>query len=92
MQTLPLTVPGNLGNIEGADADGVLVGQGTMDDPAKALLKFKSAAGLCITDDGGSYVNETTPFGESTGDDVEIITEDGTTEFADANIVLGLGS
>ena len=68
MSTLSISVPGNLGNIVGAGADGVLAGQMTADDPSKVLLKAAAAAGLCITDDGGLYVDETTPFGESTGD------------------------
>lgn len=73
MQTVSHTVPGNLGNTEGAAADGVLIGQLTATDPDAVLLKSAAATGLCITDDGGLYVNETTPWGESTGDDVELL-------------------
>lgn len=70
---MSLAVPGNLGNIVGPNADGVLAGKLTAKDPTKVLLKSRAVAGLCITDDGGSFVDETTPFGESTADDVEVL-------------------
>lgn len=70
---LNYTVPGNLGNVAGANADGVLLGKMTAAAAAKALLKSRAVAGLCITDDGGAYTDETTPFGEATGDDVEVL-------------------
>lgn len=73
-QSLVLPLPGTLGNITGGGSDGVHLGALTFDDPSKVLLKSVVApSGLCITDDGGLYVNETTPFNESTGDDVEVL-------------------
>lgn len=68
-----LFVGGNLGNIGGPNADGVLIGQLTATDPDKVLLKAKAERGLVITDDGGLLVNETVPWSEGTADDVEII-------------------
>lgn len=69
-----LFVGGNLGNIGGPNADGVLIGQLTPTDPDVAvLLKCKALRGHCISDDGGLYVNESTPWAEGTADDVEII-------------------
>jgi hypothetical protein len=70
---IPISVPGNLGNIEGAASDGVLAGQLTPANPGKVLLKTHAQAVLCITDDGGLYVNETTPANNATADDVEIV-------------------
>ena len=73
MDLLPIGAPGTLGSNVGAGSDGVLLGAITVANPTKGLLKSLSSAGLCYTDDGGSFVNETTPFGESTGDDVEVL-------------------
>ena len=70
---IPMSIPGAIGTDAGAASDGVLIGQLTATNPSKALLKSHSAACLCITDDGGTYVDETTPANESTGDDVEIV-------------------
>lgn len=72
-QILSVFAAGNLGNNVGAGSDGVLTGVLTPIAPAKALLKSQAVAGLCITDDGGLYVDESTPFSESTGDDVEVL-------------------
>jgi len=71
--TMDYFIGGNLGNIAGPESDGVLIGQMTATDPTKVLLKAKAERGLCISDDGGLYVNETTPWSEATADDVEII-------------------
>jgi hypothetical protein len=68
-----LSFPGTLGTNQGPSADGVLIGALTPIAPTKAILAAHAAAGLCITDDGGLYVNETTPFGEATADDVEVL-------------------
>ena len=73
MGTFSVSVPGALGTNKGPAADGVLLGQLTPTNPTKALLKSLFGSGLCYTDDGGVYVNETTPFNEATGDDVEIL-------------------
>ena len=70
---LLLPLPGTLGNVAGGASDGVLAGQLTFDDPDDALTKTLASAVLCITDDGGSYVNETTPANEATTDDVEVL-------------------
>jgi len=72
-QLLSFFQPGNLGNIVGAGSDGVLGGILTPVAPDKFLLKGQAAAGLCITDDGGLHINETTPFGNATADDVELL-------------------
>lgn len=73
-QSISLPLPGTLGNVVGGGSDGVLLGALTFADPTKALLKSVAAASpLCITDDGGLYVDETTPFNEDTGDDVEVL-------------------
>jgi hypothetical protein len=72
-QSITLPVIGNLGNIEGPATDGVLIGQLTATDPETVLVKVSLSSGLCITDDGGTYVDETTPAAESTGDDVEVL-------------------
>lgn len=69
-QLLPIHVAGNLGNIAGPASDGVLLGQLTATAVAKAILKGQAFAALCITDDGGTYVDDTTDFGESTANDV----------------------
>lgn len=71
---LTLPMPGTLGNIAGAGSDGVHVGSLSFDDPSAALLKsLCTASPLCITDDGGTYVDESTPFNEDTADDVEVL-------------------
>lgn len=73
-QIVTLPLPGTLGNITGAGSDGVVLGALTFDDPDSALLKSRVAAlPLCYTDDGGLYVDETTPFREATADDVEVL-------------------
>lgn len=73
MGMIPMSIPGAIGTNAGADSDGVLIGQMTATDPSKALLKSHAVACLCITDDGGLYVNETTEANEGTADDVEIV-------------------
>lgn len=86
--TLPL--PGTLGNVAGGAADGVLMGAMTFDDPDSVQRRSLAAAsGLCITDDGGLYVNETTPFNEDTGDDVEVLPA---TPAVDDAVYFGLAS
>ena len=72
-QTMTMSIPGTLGTNAGDDSDGVLFGQLTATDPTKAILEANAETGLCITDDGGLYVNETTPWGEATADDVEVL-------------------
>ena len=72
-QSVTLCVPGTLGNITGPNSDGVLIGSLTATDPTVALVKGSNEDVLCITDDGGTYVDETTPINESTGDDVETL-------------------
>jgi len=72
-ENFSISVPGNLGNNAGPASDGVLYGQLTPTNPSKVLLKSLATAGLAYTDDGGVYVNETTPFGEATADDVEVL-------------------
>ena len=81
-----MSIPGNLGTDAGPASDGVLIGQLTATNPSKALLKSHATACLCITDDGGTYVDETTPANEATGDDVEIV---GTTLVAGDAIYIG---
>ena len=71
--SLTFSVPGNLGIDAGPASDGVLIGQVAPADPTKVLLKSQVAAALAYTDDGGLYVDETTPFGEATADDVEVL-------------------
>ena len=71
--SLDLTVIGNLGNIEGPASDGVLIGEITPANPTKVLLKSLTTLGLCYTDDGGTYVDETVAFANATADDVEIL-------------------
>lgn len=70
MHTFPLAIPGNLGNVEGAGADGVLAGYLAPTAGAKALLETHALAGICITDDGGTYVIDTTDFGDAGANDV----------------------
>jgi len=73
-RSLTLPLPGTLGNIAGVGSDGVLLGAIAWANPTKSLLKQVAAAlPLCITDDGGLYVDETTPFREATADDVEVV-------------------
>lgn len=71
---LQVTLGGTLGNITGAESDGVLLGQMTATAVSKGLLKTHAQACLCMTDKAGVYVDETTPMGEATADDVEVIT------------------
>lgn len=71
--TLSFHIPGNLGIDVGPGSDGVLSGSTTLTDLSKFLLNENALAVLCITDDGGLFVNETTPANESTGDDVELV-------------------
>lgn len=73
MQSQTLCVPGTIGNITGSGADGVLIGSLTATAPDAAIIKEAHAAVLCVTDDGGVYVDETTPIGEATDDDVEVL-------------------
>ena len=70
---IPLVIAGNLGTNEGANADGVLIGQLTSTDPVTVLLKTQALAGICQADDGTVFTNETTPFNEATADDVEVL-------------------
>ncbi len=72
-QTMSVTIPGALGTNAGADNDGVLFGQLTAADPTKAILEANAEVGLCITKDDATFVDETTPWGEATADDVEIL-------------------
>ena len=72
-QTITLAVPGNFGNIVGAGADGVLVGALTPTALTKLLLSSHAQPALCITDDGGLYVQETTDFGDADANDVPLL-------------------
>jgi hypothetical protein len=72
-QLISLPVAGTLGSNGGAGSDGVLVGQIAAASPTKAILKSLAAAGLCYTDDGGTYVDYETELGEATGDDVPVL-------------------
>lgn len=73
MDHLTIPAPGTLGSNVGGGSDGVLIGAITPLNPSKGLLKKLASSGLCYTDDGGTYVNETTPFNEATADDVEVL-------------------
>lgn len=68
-----MSVAGANGTNKGPASDGVLVGQLTPANPTAVEVKNVAAGGLCMTDDGGVYVNETTPFNEATDDDVEVL-------------------
>lgn len=73
MTSAILPLPVTFGTNAGAASDGVLTGSLAHTDPTVGLLATHALPGLCITDDGGLFVDETTPFGESTGDDVEVL-------------------
>lgn len=64
---------GTLGVDAGPNSDGVLVGQFTATDPTKALIKSTAGAGLAQQDDGNTYTDYTTEFGEATADDVPVL-------------------
>jgi len=70
---ITVSAPVTLGNIVGPASDGVLHGAFTATALAKGLLKTHAQPCLCISDDGGTYVNETTEANEATADDVEIV-------------------
>ncbi len=73
MQSMTLSVGGTIGNITGSGADGVLIGALTA-TAATAALPYTTVDGcLCISDDGGTYVDETTPLAEATANDVEVL-------------------
>jgi hypothetical protein len=72
-QLIQFPVGSTLGNNKGHGADGVLVGALTATALSKGLLKSRAQACLCVTDDGGTFVDETTPANEATADDVEIV-------------------
>ena len=69
---LPFTVPGDLGNIAGDAADGVLIGTMTGAALTVGTLETRRTAALCIADDGGAYTNETAALADATADDVEV--------------------
>jgi hypothetical protein len=71
-----LTIPlgGTLGNITGANSDGVLLGQMTATACSAGFLKTHAQALLCIVDKGGTYTDETTTMANATADDVEVFT------------------
>lgn len=74
MYTLPFRVSGTLGTSGGAASDGVLLGAITPAAVLAGLLKQHALTdGLCITNDGGTFVNESSAFQEATTDDVEIM-------------------
>jgi len=64
---------GNLGNIAGLGGDGVLVGQIALANPSAVYMQTTKDSGLCVTDDGGLYVDESATWAEATGDDVEVL-------------------
>ncbi len=83
MKTLTLPVVGALGTNTGAGADGILVGYLAPTAPASGFLEsHANGTVLCLTDNGGLYVNETTAIQEATADDVEVFT--GTPAIGDA--------
>lgn len=69
-QSVSFCVPGNLGATAGAGGDGVLLGQLVPTNPTAVILKGHAADPLCITDDGGLYVDLSTEVAEDTADDV----------------------
>lgn len=72
--TLTLPVVGAIGTNAGAGSDGVLVGALTAANPTVGQLESRALTdGKCITDDGGTFVDESTPFNEATADDVELL-------------------
>ena len=83
---LPISLIGALGNNTGAGSDGVHVGSMTAQSPSGGFLKSLAQPCLCITDDGGLFVDETTPANEATADDVEIV---GATLAVDDAIYIG---
>lgn len=71
--TINFSFPGTCGTDAGPNSDGVLVGSLAESAIATALLESRAGSSLVITDDGGLYVDETTPANEATANDVEIV-------------------
>lgn len=73
--TTPICVPvqGAFGNDKGANADGVLLGVLTPAALSALLLASHALPALCITDDGGLYVQDTADFADADADDVELL-------------------
>jgi len=73
-ELLTIPLPGTLGTNKGAASDGVLVGKLTQAQATKFFLRqLAQTDGYCITDDGGTFKNESTEFNNATADDVEIM-------------------
>lgn len=72
-QLLTLMAPGTLGVDVGEDSAGMVVGKAAQADMDHVLSEFQAQDCLCFTDDGGLFVDETTPANEATGDDVELV-------------------
>jgi hypothetical protein len=73
MFTISHSIFGAAGSNVGAGADGVLLGKLTATAASKAILKAMAGPLLCITDDGGLYVDETAALADATADDVEVL-------------------
>ncbi|MGB5286937.1 MAG: hypothetical protein WBN42_00465 [Ignavibacteriaceae bacterium] len=72
-ESISFAIPGSIGNIAGPEADGVLVGQLTATALTKGLLKTTSGTALATQDDGNTYTDYATEFGEATADDVPVL-------------------
>lgn len=70
---ITFSLPGNLGNVAGAESDGVLIGAISATDPAKVLTKSKVNRGLAFQEDGNAYTDFTTELNEATADDVDLL-------------------
>lgn len=73
MAAISFSAGTTIGNITGAESDGVLAGQLTPTNPSKVLLKSTSNAGLAIQKDDTLYTTYTTEFGEATANDVPVL-------------------
>lgn len=71
--SLTLPLPGTLGIDKGGATNGVLVGKLTATTLSKFLTMRHALDPLCITDDGGVYVNETTDIQSAATDDVLLV-------------------
>ena len=69
-QVIPIPAPLTLGTNVASGADGVLCGALPRTDPSKFLTEWHSAGCLCITDDGGVYVDDTTDANDAGANDV----------------------
>jgi len=91
-KTISLVAPGTLGNDTSSQSDGIHIGTIVATNPTKALLKSLAAPAnevFCFTDDGGLYVDESTPLNNATADDVEVLAS---TPANDDAVYFGLSS